>query len=137
MITLRREALGEMGESAASTAPDNHLRGFGKAPPASAMRNHLLSASEAAERLGITRATLYQWLAASDAGGLVIRGQPITIDYYQSGGKGQGRIKIEIEEVERLKEQMRVRPHLLRQRRPRPVRREYPGIYVELGDPGD
>jgi len=54
------------------------------------MERDLLSATEAARRLGISRLTLYQWLADSNAGTLVIRGQPVTIDYFQSGPRGQG-----------------------------------------------
>ena len=80
---------------------------------------------------------MYQWLADSNAGTLVIRGQPVTIDYFQGGRKGQGRIKIEVCEVERLKELQRVRPRLIRPRRPPTRRHYYPGIYVEPGDPGD
>ena len=99
--------------------------------------NELLSTTDAAQRLGISRASLYDWLARSDAGTFVLRGCPVTIDYLQGGAKGQGRIKVEAGEVERLKELMRVRSRPARQRRP-PVRRHhYPGITVELGDPGD
>ena len=101
------------------------------------MSDYLLSTSEAAHRLGISRATMYQWLADSDAGTLVIRGQPVTIDYLQGGTKGQGRIKIDAREVERLREAMRVQPRPVRQRRPPRKRHHYPGITVELGDPDD
>ncbi len=80
---------------------------------------------------------MYQWLADSDGGTLLIRGQPVTVDYFQGGRVGQGRIKIEPKEVERLKELMRVRPRPERQRRPPTRRHRYPGITVELGDPGD
>src|SRR5687768_1845071 len=99
------------------------------------MSNALLSAVEAAERLGITVTTLYDWLGQSDRGLLVIRGQAVTVDYLQGGGKGQGRIRIEQEEVLRLKELLRVRPQTHYRRRP-PIRRtSYPGITVPLGMP--
>lgn len=99
------------------------------------MSDELLPAREAARRLGISVTSLYDWLARSDRGQFVIRGQPITVDYLQSGAKGQGRIKIEASEVERLKERMRVRPQPTQRPRP-PVRRNrYPGITVKLGRP--
>ena len=101
------------------------------------MERDLLSAAEAARRLGISRATLYQWLADSNAGTLVIRGQSVTIDYFQSGRRGQGRIQIDADEVERIIELMRVRPRVQRKRKPPTRRRQYPGIYVELGDIDD
>lgn len=101
------------------------------------MSDELLPAQEAARRLGISVASLYDWLAQSDQGQFVLRGQPVTVDYLQGGPKGQGRIRIEAGEVERLKELQRVRPRPVRQRRP-PKRRDcYPGIYVELGTPED
>ncbi len=87
--------------------------------------------------LGISTASLYDWLAQSDAGTLVIRGEPVTIDYFQGGAKGQGRIRIEAQEVQRLKEAMRVRPRPVRHRRLPTRTHHYPGITVELGDPGD
>jgi hypothetical protein len=40
----------------------------------------------------------------------VIRGEPTTINYYQGGRVGQGRIKIDHREVERLLSLMRVSP---------------------------
>jgi hypothetical protein len=82
------------------------------------MANDLLSTTKAARRLGISRASLYDWLAQSDGGTFVLRGRPVTIDYFQGGAKGQGRIKIEANEIERLKELMRVRPQPARRRRP-------------------
>ncbi len=101
------------------------------------MENDLLTARYAARRLGISTASLYDWLTQSDAGKLVIRGKPLTIDYFQGGAKGQGRIRIEAQEVQRLKEAMRVRPRPVQQRRPPTRRHHYPGITVELGDLGD
>jgi hypothetical protein len=97
----------------------------------------LFSAREAAGRLGISAATLYDWLAQSDAGSFMIRGQPVTVDYLQGGRNGQGRIRIEAREVQRLVELMRVRPRPDRPRRPPTVRHHYPGITVELGNPDD
>lgn len=100
------------------------------------MADDLLSANEAARRLGISTASLYAWLAQSDASALVIRGQRVAIDYLQGGAKGQGRIKIEAREIERLKDLMRVRPQPTLQRRP-PVKTDnFPGITVKLGLPG-
>ena len=78
---------------------------------------------------------MYQWLADSDAGTLVIRGQAVTIEYLQGGARGQGRIRIEADEVERLKDLIRVRPRVLRERRSPAPRRSYPGITVKLGRP--
>ena len=67
----------------------------------------------------------------------MIRGQPVTIEYFQGGPRGQGRIKIEAGEIERLKDLMRVRPNSAPQR-PSPVQRAvYPGITVKLGRPND
>ena len=101
------------------------------------MATHLLSSHDAACRLGISTATWYDWLSQSDAGTFVIRGESVTIDYLQTGAKGQGRILIEDREIERLKQMMRVRPHPLRPRRLPRKRHHYPGITVELGDPAD
>jgi len=99
------------------------------------MSNDLLTAQESARRLGITTASLYAWLAASNAGTLLIRGQPAVIDYLQGGPKGQGRIRIEPQEIERLKELMRVRPRRAVLPCPRAPREHYPGITVRLGRP--
>jgi hypothetical protein len=101
------------------------------------MENELLTSREAARRLGISRTSLYDWLAQSDAGTFVIRGRPVTIDYLQGGAKGQGRIMIEASEVERLKELMRVRPRPVRHRKPPTKCSHYPGITVKLGCPDD
>ena len=101
------------------------------------MSDELLPPEAAARRLGISRASLYAWLGLSDIGELVIRGQPVTIQYFQGGPKGQGRIRIEAQEIERLREAMRVRPQARHQRRP-PIRQsQYPGITVPLGRPCD
>jgi len=99
------------------------------------MSEDLLTTREAARRLGISAASFYAWLGESDAGRFILRGQPVTIDYFQGGAKGQGLIKIEAREVERLKDLMRVRPQLESTRQP-PIRKTaFPGITVKLGRP--
>lgn len=99
------------------------------------MTGELLSAPEAARQLGIRVSSLYDWLARSDAGEFVLRGQSFTINYFQGGARGQGRIQIEAAEIERLHEAMRVHPQTIRPRRP-PVRiQHYPHINVPLGRP--
>ena len=112
-------------------APRNRL-----ALPSRAMHSQeLLTAREAARRLGIATASLYDWLAQSDVGALAIRGQAVTVEYFQGGAKGQGRIRIEAREVERLRDLMRVRPHAPVERRPPPPLHRYPGINAKLGRP--
>jgi hypothetical protein len=103
--------------------------------PGTSRPEELLSAQEVARRLRIAVATLYDWLGQSDRGMLLVRGQPVTIDYLQGGPRGQGRIRIEAQEVERLKDLLRVRPqpHVPR---PPPLRNpSFPGITVDLGRP--
>jgi len=99
------------------------------------MSDELLTAAEAAVRLGITAATLYDWLGRSRIGELEIRGSRVTIDFLQGGPRGQGRIRIEAGEVLRLRELMRVRPRIA----PVPARpiksASWPGIHVPLGRP--
>jgi hypothetical protein len=97
--------------------------------------DRLLSTKDAAAMLGIAAASLYDWLAQSKAGRLMIRGQPVTIDYLQGGPQGQGRIKIEAREIERLKDLMRVRPRPHTVRRPAIKQTQFPGITVKLGRP--
>jgi hypothetical protein len=99
------------------------------------MSNDLLSAREAARRLGIAIASLYDWLGQSDRGVLVLRGQAVTINYFQTGPQGQGRIKMEASEVTRLKDLLRVRPQLRVPRRTPARRTAFPGITVDLGRP--
>jgi len=79
-------------------------------------------------------ASLYEWLGQSNAGTLCIRGEPFTIDYFQGGARGQGRIRIEASEFERLKQAMRVRPRPIANR-PYVAKATYPGITVKLGRP--
>jgi hypothetical protein len=101
------------------------------------MSNELVTAKEAARRLGISVPSVYDWLGQSDHGLLVIRGQSVTINYFQGGPQGQGRIRIEAAEVERIKELMRVRPQQAPTRR-LPIRHDtFPGITVKLGRPND
>jgi len=99
------------------------------------MSGKLLSSREAASKLGISVASLYDWLARSDHGEFMLRGQSITIDYLQSGAAGQGRIRIEASEIERLKDAMRVHPRPRQLRRPPTKPLHYPGITVPLGRP--
>jgi hypothetical protein len=98
------------------------------------MADELLSARDAARRLGIAVTSLYDWLGQSDHGLLIIRGQAVTISYMQGGPLGQGRILIETAEIDRLKDLMRVRPRPFFQRR-LPRTESYPGIRVQLGRP--
>ncbi len=97
--------------------------------------DELLTAHESARRLGISIASLYAWLAQSNAGQFVLAGRPVTIDYLQGGPKGQGRIRIEAREVERLRELMRVRPRQIFPRSFSVKPNSYPGIHVSLGRP--
>lgn len=94
-----------------------------------------LTAAQAASRLGISVSTLYGWLSESDCGQFAIHGQAVTIGYFQSGRRGQGKIQIEADEVARIRELMRVHPRRAVARRP-PVRQDsFPGITVPLGHP--
>lgn len=95
----------------------------------------LVPAKEAARRLGITVTTLYDWLGQSDHGLLVIRGEAVAIRYFQSGARGQGKIQIEAEEIDRIRELMRVSPVRAAPRRRNANARHLPGITVPLGRP--
>ena len=95
----------------------------------------LLSAPEAASRLGVSTPSLYDWLGQSDAGTFTLRGKPVTINYLQGGAKGQGRIKIEAGEVQRLRDLMRVQPCCQPLRKPPTNQLQFPGITVKLGRP--
>ena len=101
------------------------------------MSRELLSSQDAARRLGISTATLYDWLAQSDAGTFMIRGQLTTINYYQGGRKGQGRIKIDSQELERLLELMLVSPKPIPSRRSPRKRNSLQHITTKLGRPDD
>lgn len=101
------------------------------------MSSELLSSEQAARRLGISVLTLYAWLDQSDAGQFEIRGRPVTIDYFQGGRRGQGRIKIAGREIERLLSLMRVTPRVA-QLRQRPKKQStLQHITTKLGRPDD
>lgn len=99
------------------------------------MSGELLSSQEAARRLGISVTSLYDWLARSRRGEFRLRGQPFTINYLQGGSQGQGRIRMEESEVERIKEAMRVHPLPKLPRRLPRTTSHFPGITVPLGRP--
>lgn len=94
-----------------------------------------LTPAEAAQQLGITRTTLYDWLGRSRRGLFELHGQFVTIEFRQTGGKGQGHIQIDAAEVERLRELMRVRPRIASPSRRAPRPQSFPGITVPLGRP--
>jgi hypothetical protein len=94
-----------------------------------------LTTREAVGELGISTATLDDWLTQSDAGTLLIRGQPVSIDYFQGGPRGQGRIRIPASEIQRLNDLMRVRPQPRRPPRTSLRTSSFPGITVPLGRP--
>jgi len=97
--------------------------------------DRMLSAKDAAAVLGITTSTWYDWLSQSNAGTFEVCGEPITINYYQGGRRGQGRIKIDALEIERLQEAMRVHPQSPPKRRQPSKPLHFPGITVPLGRP--
>ena len=105
--------------------------------PSLHMDHTLFTADEAAVRLGISRATLYDWLAQSDGSRFVLRGQSTTIDYFQGGRRGQGRIMLQRMEVDRLLELMRVTPKPVREPRTPKTIRELKHIKSKLGRPDD
>ena len=97
----------------------------------------LLSTKEAAEMLGVSTTTFRNWLTQSDMGTFTVRGQRVTIDYYQGGRQGRGRIKIEQREVERLLDLMRVYPKPLKSHLPPNPKPRYQHIKVQPGRPTD
>jgi len=99
------------------------------------MLDVLLTAKEAALRLGVSVTTLYAWLGLSDTSLLVIRGQWTTIRYYQTGPQGQGRIRIPASEIDRLLTLMQVNPKVSPPRRSIVRGDTLPGITVALGRP--
>jgi hypothetical protein len=99
------------------------------------MVGELLTVADSARLLGISPATLYDWLGRSRRGLLVIRGQRITIEFFQTGPKGQGRIKIALDELDRVRDLLRVRSVAVPVRKSPTRRHAYPGITVALGRP--
>lgn len=100
-----------------------------------AVRDDLLTPQDAASRMGVAVTTLYDWMGRSSVGLLVIGGERVTIDHYQTGPNRQGRIRIPASEIDRLLELMRVRPQRAISRRPTLDRGNLPGITVPLGRP--
>lgn len=99
------------------------------------MATDWLTAQQAAKELGISVLTFYDWLAQSDRGEFVLRGNAVEIKYFQGGRRGQGRIRIERNEIKRIKEEMRVKPQMRFQRRQPTKFEQFPGIKVPLGRP--
>ena len=99
---------------------------------------NLLSSKQAADMLGVSVLTLYGWLGLSDTGEFDIRGEPVTIEYYQGGRKGQGRIRVEESEVLRLLSLMRSTPKP-QHKRQTPMKKSEPfrHITTKLGRPDD
>ena len=95
----------------------------------------LLTPKDAAHLLGVATTTLYDWLGRSRRGLFVLRGTPVTIAFFQTGSQGQGHIRIEVGEVRRLRELMRVPVETRPVRRPPIPRDKFPGINVPLGRP--
>jgi hypothetical protein len=99
------------------------------------MASEALTARQAADRLGVKVTTFYAWLGESDRGLFMLRGEPVTIAYFQSGRQGQGRIRIECHEVERLRAFMLVKPKRTHVRRPPVLQEKFPYITARLGRP--
>ena len=55
------------------------------------LSDELLTPAEAAPRLGITSTTLYDWFGRSRRNLLEIHGRRVTIEFFQTGAKAQGR----------------------------------------------
>ena len=101
------------------------------------MPDTLLSSREAAHQLGISIATLYDWLLQSDAGTFKLRARGVTINYFQGGAHGQGRIMIEANEIQRLLALMRVKPKPHSKRNPPTRKPALQHITTKLGRPED
>jgi hypothetical protein len=97
----------------------------------------LFNSAKAAQSLGVSVPTLYDWLSQSDAGTFQLRGLPVTIEYFQGGARGQGKIMLEAKEIERLLALMRVRPRPV-SRRKLPTRKPtLQHITTKLGRPDE
>ncbi len=99
------------------------------------MLDKTFNTEEAAATLGIQVPTLYDWLAQSNAGTFVLRGQKVTIEYFQGGRRGQGRIRIEKSEITRLLDLMKVHPSSRPTRRPPTTKLLQRHITAKLGRP--
>jgi transposase-like protein len=88
------------------------------------MSEKLLSTLDTARRLGISRASLYDWLDQANAGQFMLGCQPATFEYLERSRQGRGRIRIETKELERIKDLKRVRrcPALLDSAGSTPIR---------------
>jgi len=53
------------------------------------MSEDMLDTTEAARRLGLARSTLYTWVSKSDAGNFSLQGRSVSINYLQTGSRGQ------------------------------------------------
>lgn len=101
------------------------------------MLDNTFSTMEASKYLGIRVSTLYDWLSQSDAGTFAIRGQSVTIEYFQGGSRGQGRIRIKQSELNRLTELMKVQPAPKRTRHLPQTKSVPRHITTKLGRPDD
>lgn len=117
----------EQALPATSDRPASAVVGASPHPP--------LTPAQAATVLGIERTTLYGWLGLARRGLLILRGRQFELSFRQTGAAGQGRILIDVTEVERLREFLRVRPQMIVERRPQRPTQSFPGIHVPLGRP--
>ncbi len=97
----------------------------------------LLTTEDAAQMLGIATGTLYAWLSQSDSGAFTIRGQSLTIAYFQGGRRGQGRIRIAENEILRILATMQVTPKGAREPKGTNKTLELTHITTKLGRPDD
>jgi hypothetical protein len=101
------------------------------------MAKQLLNTKDAAAAIGVSVLTLYDWLSQSDSGKFEIRGQPVTVEYFQGGRRGQGRIKIAHQEIERILSLMRVTPKVASSRSRCKKKPTLQHITTKLGRPVD